>query len=128
MSLWIHSKFHPGNRCYDIVRDFGFHVLEMSDSSCVTSEVPPPHSPAAPAVHSSTSPPPPPPPPVSQASLELLVRLFPAKKRSVLELVLRRCGHDLLQAIELCAPLPSSSASSGNSRTYLKRFPETYNV
>ncbi|XP_046677947.1 doublesex- and mab-3-related transcription factor A2-like [Homalodisca vitripennis] len=43
-------------------------------------------------------------PQFSQSSLELLVRLFPAKKRSVLELVLRRCGHDLLQAIELCAP------------------------
>ncbi|XP_075236493.1 doublesex- and mab-3-related transcription factor A2-like [Lycorma delicatula] len=38
----------------------------------------------------------------SPSSLELLVRLFPDKKRSVLELVLRRSGHDLLKAIEQC--------------------------
>jgi doublesex- and mab-3-related transcription factor 4/5 len=33
-------------------------------------------------------------------SLETLSRVFPHKKRAVLELVLRRCGHDLLRAIE----------------------------
>ncbi|XP_059473380.1 doublesex- and mab-3-related transcription factor dmd-4 [Neocloeon triangulifer] len=34
------------------------------------------------------------------SSLETLSRVFPHKKRAVLELVLRRCGHDLLRAIE----------------------------
>lgn len=34
------------------------------------------------------------------SSLEMLSRVFPHKKRSVLELVLRRCGDDLLRAIE----------------------------
>ncbi|KAF4517488.1 hypothetical protein B566_EDAN004527 [Ephemera danica] len=34
------------------------------------------------------------------SSLEMLARVFPHKKRSVLELVLRRCGDDLLRAIE----------------------------
>ncbi|KAJ1522088.1 hypothetical protein ONE63_002399 [Megalurothrips usitatus] len=41
-------------------------------------------------------------PPAS--SLDLLARLFPSKKRSVLELVLRRCEDDLLRAIEHFAP------------------------
>ncbi|KAI5632107.1 DM DNA binding domain-containing protein [Phthorimaea operculella] len=35
---------------------------------------------------------------VSTAGLEMLRKLFPGKKRSVLELVLRRCNHDLLRA------------------------------
>ena len=34
----------------------------------------------------------------------MLTRLFPNKKRSVLELVLRRCGDDLLKAIEEIVP------------------------
>lgn len=38
--------------------------------------------------------------PVSTAGLEMLKKLFPGKKRSVLELVLRRCNHDLLRAVE----------------------------
>lgn len=37
---------------------------------------------------------------VSPASIEMLSKLFPNKKRAVLELVLRRCNHDLLKAIE----------------------------
>lgn len=37
---------------------------------------------------------------VSPASVDMLSKLFPSKKRSVLELVLRRCNHDLLKAIE----------------------------
>lgn len=37
---------------------------------------------------------------VSSAGLEMLRKLFPGKKRSVLELVLRRCNHDLLRAVE----------------------------
>ncbi|XP_073951839.1 uncharacterized protein [Choristoneura fumiferana] len=39
---------------------------------------------------------------VSTAGLEMLSKLFPGKKRSVLELVLRRCNHDLLRAVEHC--------------------------
>lgn len=41
---------------------------------------------------------------LSPNSLEMLSRLFPNKKRSVLELVLRRCGDDLLKAIEEIVP------------------------
>ncbi|XP_044727065.1 doublesex- and mab-3-related transcription factor A2-like [Chrysoperla carnea] len=37
---------------------------------------------------------------VNQASLDLLSKLFPQRKRSVLELVLKRCNHDLLKTIE----------------------------
>ncbi|XP_013186408.2 doublesex- and mab-3-related transcription factor dmd-4 [Amyelois transitella] len=37
---------------------------------------------------------------VTTAGLEMLRKLFPGKKRSVLELVLRRCNHDLLRAVE----------------------------
>lgn len=39
---------------------------------------------------------------VSSGSIEMLSKLFPNKKRSVLELVLKRCNHDLLKAIEHC--------------------------
>ncbi|KAE8741267.1 hypothetical protein FOCC_FOCC013189 [Frankliniella occidentalis] len=54
---------------------------------------PPPLPPAAPARPAPTA-----------SSLDLLARLFPTKKRSVLELVLRRCEDDLLRAIEHFAP------------------------
>ncbi|XP_056636994.1 doublesex- and mab-3-related transcription factor dmd-4-like [Diorhabda sublineata] len=37
---------------------------------------------------------------VSQASIDMLAQLFPTKKRTVLELVLKRCNHDLRKAIE----------------------------
>lgn len=37
---------------------------------------------------------------VSPASVDMLGKLFPTKKRGVLELVLKRCNHDLLKAIE----------------------------
>lgn len=37
---------------------------------------------------------------VSPASVDMLNKLFPNKKRAVLELVLKRCNHDLLKAIE----------------------------
>ncbi|XP_012144874.2 doublesex and mab-3 related transcription factor 3, truncated [Megachile rotundata] len=40
---------------------------------------------------------------VSQASVETLARLFPNTKLSVLQLVLQRCGQDLLKAIEYFA-------------------------
>nr|XP_026485889.1 doublesex- and mab-3-related transcription factor A2 [Vanessa tameamea] len=56
---------------------------------------------------------------VSSAGLEMLRKLFPGKKRSVLELVLRRCNHDLLRAVEHCnaihAHRDKSSASIGSS-------------
>lgn len=53
---------------------------------------------------------------VPPGSLDLLCRLFPEKKRSVLELVLRRCEHDLLKAIEHCVPLCKTLASAPKSR------------
>ncbi|KAI4461633.1 doublesex and mab-3 related transcription factor dmrt [Holotrichia oblita] len=37
---------------------------------------------------------------VTPASIDMLCKLFPNKKRAVLELVLKRCNHDLLKAIE----------------------------
>lgn len=41
---------------------------------------------------------------VMEYSLEMLAKLFPNKKRSVLELVLKRCGDDLIKAIEEIVP------------------------
>lgn len=40
---------------------------------------------------------------VSQSAIDMLAQLFPHRKRSVLELVLRRCDLDLLRAIEQCS-------------------------
>ncbi|CAH2236112.1 jg15108 [Pararge aegeria aegeria] len=58
---------------------------------------------------------------VSSAGLEMLRKLFPGKKRSVLELVLRRCNHDLLRAVEHCnaihAQRDKSTSSVGSSST-----------
>lgn len=53
---------------------------------------------------------------VPPGSLDLLCRLFPEKKRSVLELVLRRCEHDLLKAIEHCVPLCKTLTATPKSR------------
>lgn len=56
---------------------------------------------------------------VSQTSVETLARLFPNTKLSVLQLVLQRCGQDLLKAIEYFAsdnlgiePMSSSGRAS----------------
>ncbi|XP_051175532.1 doublesex- and mab-3-related transcription factor 3-like [Leptopilina boulardi] len=46
---------------------------------------------------------------VSQTSMETLVRLFPNTKLSVLQLVLQRCGQDLLKAIEYFSCTEKSS-------------------
>lgn len=45
---------------------------------------------------------------VSENALDMLAHLFPHRKRSVLELILRRCDLDLLKAIEQCRPAPSA--------------------
>lgn len=45
---------------------------------------------------------------VSESAIDMLAQLFPHRKRSVLELVLRRCDLDLLRAIEQCGPTPSA--------------------
>lgn len=47
-------------------------------------------------------------PVVSESAIDMLAQLFPHRKRSVLELVLRRCDLDLLRAIEQCGPTPSA--------------------
>lgn len=45
---------------------------------------------------------------VSQSAIDMLASLFPHRKRSVLELILRRCDLDLLRAIEQCSGAPSA--------------------
>uniref|UniRef100_A0A087Z483 Putative mab-3-related transcription factor 3-like protein n=2 Tax=Anopheles darlingi TaxID=43151 RepID=A0A087Z483_ANODA len=47
---------------------------------------------------------------VSQNALDMLAQLFPHRKRSVLELILKRCDSDLLKAIEQCSQTQSTSA------------------
>lgn len=56
---------------------------------------------------------------VSPASIDMLSKLFPNKKRSVLELVLKRCNHDLLKAIEHFN-LTNTKASSSESESSTK--------
>lgn len=46
---------------------------------------------------------------VSQNAIDMLATLFPHRKRSVLELVLRRCDLDLLRAIEQCSKTQQQS-------------------
>ncbi|XP_053673136.1 doublesex- and mab-3-related transcription factor A2 [Anopheles nili] len=47
---------------------------------------------------------------VSQHALDMLAQLFPHRKRSVLELILKRCDSDLLRAIEQCSQSQNASA------------------
>lgn len=52
---------------------------------------------------------------VSQASVQTLANLFPSTKLSVLQLVLQRCGQDLLKAIEYFA---SQTAIGGSGSAF----------
>lgn len=52
---------------------------------------------------------------VPPAAVEVLARLFPNKKRSVLELVLRRCDHDLAKTIEHFVPTTSQNETTTNT-------------
>ncbi|XP_057341550.1 doublesex- and mab-3-related transcription factor A2-like [Microplitis mediator] len=73
-------------------------------------------------------------PAISQTSVETLARLFPSTKLSVLQLVLQRCGQDLLKAIEYFAndsnpcttsafrPLQSSSSDVRTTADYPSVF------
>lgn len=45
---------------------------------------------------------------ISESAIDMLAHLFPHRKRSVLDLILRRCDLDLLRAIEQCHPTPSA--------------------
>ncbi|XP_055586054.1 doublesex- and mab-3-related transcription factor dmd-4 [Uranotaenia lowii] len=49
---------------------------------------------------------------VSQNALDMLTQLFPHRKRSVLELILKRCDSDLLKAIEQCSKSSPPMATS----------------
>lgn len=51
---------------------------------------------------------------ISQNAIDMLAHLFPHRKRSVLELILRRCDLDLLRAIEHCG---NTSTKSHNLTT-----------
>lgn len=53
---------------------------------------------------------------VSSNAIDMLVQLFPHRKRSVLELILRRCDLDLLRAIEQCHPPMQSQSQSHDGR------------
>lgn len=55
---------------------------------------------------------------VSQTALDMLAQLFPHRKRSVLELVLRRCDLDLLRAIEQCSPQSQAGFAEGPFRGF----------
>ncbi|XP_048508339.1 doublesex and mab-3 related transcription factor 3, truncated [Athalia rosae] len=52
---------------------------------------------------------------VSQASVQTLANLFPSTKLSVLQLVLQRCGQDLLKAIEYFASQTAALGGSGSA-------------
>ncbi|XP_049536484.1 doublesex- and mab-3-related transcription factor A2 [Anopheles darlingi] len=49
---------------------------------------------------------------VSQNALDMLAQLFPHRKRSVLELILKRCDSDLLKAIEQCSQTQNSTGGT----------------
>lgn len=59
---------------------------------------------------------------VSQSAIDMLASLFPHRKRSVLELILRRCDLDLLRAIEQCSGAPSAFRPPVSSQVCLTLF------
>lgn len=66
---------------------------------------------------------------ISQTSVQTLANLFPSTKLSVLQLVLQRCGQDLLKAIEYfasqTAALGVSGTGSGSAFRPVQNFRET---
>ncbi|XP_054747257.1 doublesex- and mab-3-related transcription factor A2 [Anastrepha obliqua] len=57
------------------------------------------------------------PPVISQNAIDMLAQLFPHRKRSVLELILKRCDLDLVRAIETVAPAMSSALTEAPTAT-----------
>ncbi|XP_046478713.1 doublesex and mab-3 related transcription factor 3, truncated [Neodiprion pinetum] len=55
---------------------------------------------------------------VSQASVQTLANLFPSTKLSVLQLVLQRCGQDLLKAIEYFAAQTALGAGTASGSAF----------
>lgn len=62
---------------------------------------------------------------VSQSAIDMLAQLFPHRKRSVLELVLRRCDLDLLRAIEQCSPGTATTSTVGIASTTQRASSQT---
>ncbi|XP_036327156.1 doublesex- and mab-3-related transcription factor A2-like [Rhagoletis pomonella] len=65
---------------------------------------------------------------ISQSAIDMLAQLFPHRKRSVLELILKRCDLDLVRAIESVTPAVSSAsneASKAASTTMLSHAAAT---
>ncbi|XP_017074586.2 doublesex- and mab-3-related transcription factor A2 [Drosophila eugracilis] len=56
---------------------------------------------------------------VSQTAIDMLAQLFPQRKRSVLELVLKRCDLDLIRAIENVSPTGKTSPVDVTSSIHL---------
>lgn len=62
-----------------------------------------------------STPTPPSPAVVSQSAIDMLAQLFPHRKRSVLELILKRCDLDLVRAIESVTPAISSTLTKATT-------------
>ncbi|XP_022209938.2 doublesex- and mab-3-related transcription factor A2 [Drosophila obscura] len=66
---------------------------------------------------------------VSQTAIDMLAQLFPQRKRSVLELVLKRCDLDLIRAIEnvspaaAAAPMDSSKSQLAMAESPMQSLP-----
>ncbi|XP_037730725.1 doublesex- and mab-3-related transcription factor A2 [Drosophila subpulchrella] len=56
---------------------------------------------------------------VSQTAIDMLAQLFPHRKRSVLELVLKRCDLDLIRAIENVSPTGKATPVDGTNISQL---------
>nr|XP_036233868.1 doublesex- and mab-3-related transcription factor A2 isoform X1 [Bactrocera oleae] len=83
---------------------------DLSTSSCGASL-----SHAATISSMGSTPTPPSPAVVSQSAIDMLAQLFPHRKRSVLELILKRCDLDLVRAIESVTPAISSTLTEATT-------------
>lgn len=106
-AIALHLVSAESGRSYDYLppgRIYGMQVTspEPDTSESVPERPAPPQEPQEEVV-------------VSPASLDMLSKLFPNKKRTVLELVLKRCNHDLLKAIEHFNMNPSKTENESDS-------------
>ncbi|EDW38579.1 GL11942 [Drosophila persimilis] len=60
---------------------------------------------------------------VSQTAIDMLAQLFPQRKRSVLELVLKRCDLDLIRAIENVSPAAATASMEYPSKPLMELKP-----
>ncbi|XP_076266461.1 doublesex- and mab-3-related transcription factor dmd-4-like [Rhynchophorus ferrugineus] len=106
-AIALHLASAESGTTYDYLPPGRIYGMQVTSPETEPSEAPPPTDKTVPEPDKADI-------AISPGSVEMLSKLFPNKKRTVLELVLKRCNHDLLKAIEHFNMNTSSKSSCGN--------------